>query len=329
MEAIKTNPRVRELAINPLMLTVIALVHRDRVKLPERRAELYAEAVDVLLGKWDEARGVEELSILHDQTFDVTDRRLLLQAVARTMHEAGQKEIAADALQEQLQAAFASRKLEPRAAERAAERFLTASKERTGLLVEAGQGVSRFSHLTFQEYLVAVEVAEREDYVAYTLRHTAEPFWREVILLTAGYLSTRSRAKATQLIASIAKAPNEPELFHNLVLTAECIRDVGAARVEGELLTTLNQPLRTGLEQPIPDRPIGRLAGLWDSLSGTAGRRQTIIRRRMAALTAFFWRQTHACGRFRLYVATCAGARKILGRCRAIRRAARHAAFCH
>ncbi len=40
-----------------LMLTVIAMVHRDRVKLPDRRAELYAEAVDVLLGKWEEAKG--------------------------------------------------------------------------------------------------------------------------------------------------------------------------------------------------------------------------------------------------------------------------------
>ena len=59
LDAIQANERIRELAINPLMLTVIAMVHRDRVKLPDRRAELYAEAVDVLLGKWDEARGVQ------------------------------------------------------------------------------------------------------------------------------------------------------------------------------------------------------------------------------------------------------------------------------
>ncbi|MFN8444387.1 MAG: NACHT domain-containing protein [Caldilineaceae bacterium] len=57
LEAIENNPRIRDLAINPLMLTVIAMVHRDRVKLPDRRAELYAEAVDVLLGKWEEAKG--------------------------------------------------------------------------------------------------------------------------------------------------------------------------------------------------------------------------------------------------------------------------------
>ena len=234
LEAIRTNPRVRELAINPLMLTVIALVHRDRVQLPERRAELYAEAVEVLLGKWDEARGVEESRILDDHVFDITDRRLLLQSIALTMHAAGQKEIATDDLLAQVQAAFANRTPDTRAAERAAQRFLTVVQERTGLLVEAGQGVYRFSHLTFQEYLAAVEVAEREDYIAYTLAHAAEPFWREVILLEAGYISTKNQARTTRLIRAIADAPREPELFHNLVLAAECMRDVGATRVEGD-----------------------------------------------------------------------------------------------
>ena len=75
MEAIQNNDRIRELAINPLMLTVIALVHRDRVKLPDRRAELYAEAVDVLLGKWDEARDVKEIDILEHKPFDTGDKR--------------------------------------------------------------------------------------------------------------------------------------------------------------------------------------------------------------------------------------------------------------
>jgi predicted NACHT family NTPase len=109
LEAIRDNPRVRELAINPLMLTVIALVHRDRVKLPERRAELYAEAVDVLLGKWDEARGVEDTRILDDRPFDVTDRRLLLQSIALAMHAAGQKDLAVDDLCQRLRTAFASK----------------------------------------------------------------------------------------------------------------------------------------------------------------------------------------------------------------------------
>ncbi|MGB8646643.1 MAG: hypothetical protein WCF84_15490, partial [Anaerolineae bacterium] len=92
LHAIASNPRVRDLAVNPLMLTVIALVHRDRVKLPDRRAELYEEAVDVLLGKWDEARGVDQLSVLDDRPFDTSDRRLLLQSLALEMQAAGKKE---------------------------------------------------------------------------------------------------------------------------------------------------------------------------------------------------------------------------------------------
>ncbi|MBN1485616.1 MAG: NACHT domain-containing protein, partial [Chloroflexia bacterium] len=77
MEAIRGSERIRELAINPLMLTVIALVHRDRVKLPDRRAELYDEAVEVLLGKWEEAKGLRETPILDDSSFDAGDKRLL------------------------------------------------------------------------------------------------------------------------------------------------------------------------------------------------------------------------------------------------------------
>ena len=285
MEAITTNPRVRELAINPLMLTVIAMLHRDRVKLPERRAELYAEAVDVLLGKWDEARGVEESHILDDRAFDITDRRLLLQAIALAMHEAGKKDINVDDLQAQVRTVFTSITPDARAAERATERFLNVIKARTGLLVEAGQGVYRFSHLTFQEYLTAVQVAEREDYVAYTRAHAADPFWREVILLAAGYLSTKNQTKTTRLIRAILDAPREPELFHNLVLTAECIRDVGPTRVEGDVTTTLTRHLRAELAKPIPDTPTG-MAGLWGRWTGAAERRQAIVKRRIAAATA-------------------------------------------
>jgi predicted NACHT family NTPase len=73
MAVISTNPRARELAINPLMLRVIALVHRNRIKLPELRAELYAEAVNVFSGKCDKECGVEEMRFFDDRPYDLTD----------------------------------------------------------------------------------------------------------------------------------------------------------------------------------------------------------------------------------------------------------------
>ena len=81
---------------------------------------------------------------------------------------------------------------------------------RAGLLVARGEGVYAFSHLTFQEYLAALAMAARDDYVAYTLTHTADSWWREVILLEAGYLSMRSKERTTRLIQAIADSQREP-----------------------------------------------------------------------------------------------------------------------
>jgi formylglycine-generating enzyme required for sulfatase activity/energy-coupling factor transporter ATP-binding protein EcfA2 len=280
LAAIEASERIRELAINPLMLTVIAMVHRDRVKLPDRRAELYAEAVDVLLGKWEEAKGLQEIPILEGQPFDTGDRRLMLQALALHLHEGQQKEIAAGDLRRWLGEQFQPRLGDWRAAGRAVDRFLRVIEERTGLLAARGEGVYAFSHLTFQEYLAALAVAARDDYVAYTLARAADPWWREVILLQAGYLSLQSKERTTRLIRAIADAQEEPVLYHNLLLAAECLRDVGENRVEGGLEAEMRQKLWREFERPLRQSAI--IKKVWIAL----GRRPTqsdIIRRRAAA----------------------------------------------
>jgi formylglycine-generating enzyme required for sulfatase activity/energy-coupling factor transporter ATP-binding protein EcfA2 len=251
MNAIEANERVRELAINPLMLTVIALVHRDRVKLPDRRAELYAETVDVLLGKWDEARGVGEIAIFEDRPFDAGDKRLVLQELALKMQENGQKDISADSLRRFLIDRFKPMLGDKPGVRRAVDRFLTVVEERTGLLAARGEGVYAFSHLTFQEYLAALQVAARDDYVEFILAHSGEAWWREAILLTAGYLSTISKERTTKLVRAIAESKKEPALYHNLVLAAECIRDVGINRVDAATDELVKRELRKALDTPI------------------------------------------------------------------------------
>ncbi|MCP4686690.1 MAG: SUMF1/EgtB/PvdO family nonheme iron enzyme [Desulfobacterales bacterium] len=250
LDAIRDNERIRELAINPLMLTVIAVVHRDRVKLPDRRAELYAEAVDVLLGKWDEARGVKEMSIFKARPFDTGDKRLALQRVALAMHENQRKEIGAEKLRRLLIDLFEPNLNDVREAEGAARRFMNVIEQRSGLLNARGTGVYAFSHLTFQEYLAALAVAAKDGYVKYTLARVHDRWWREVFLLEAGYLSTQSKERVTRLIRAIANLRDKSEPYYNLVMAAECIRDVGANRVEGGLEREIQRELRKGLEKP-------------------------------------------------------------------------------
>jgi len=287
LDSIEKKDRVRELAINPLMLTVIALIHRDRVKLPDRRAELYAEAVDVLLGKWDEARGVQESLVLNGRPFDISDRRLVLQHIALNMHEQAIKEIDAEPLRRLLAGQLRDALDDPRELDAAVARFLSVIQERTGLLIARAEGTYAFSHLTFQEYLAALAIAGRDDYVDYTLRRTADEWWREVVLLEAGYLSTQSKEKTTRLIRAIADAKAEPVLYHNLVLAAECVRDAGANRIVGDLESELRMRLRHELEdQPRSSAATRRVFGIITIKNTVVESKQALTKRRIAAAEA-------------------------------------------
>ena len=159
----------------------------------------------------------------------------MLQSVALHMHERQVKEIdrrrpaapPGDAVP-------GKRAMTAGEAGQAVDRFLQVIEERTGLLIARGEGVYAFSHLTFQEYLAALAVADRDDYIAYTLARVPDPWWREVILLEAGYLSTQGKERTTRLIQAIADWTQEPQPYHNLVLAADCLRDAGAGPRAGQ-----------------------------------------------------------------------------------------------
>jgi len=277
-------------------LTVIAMLHRDRIKLPDRRAELYHEAVEVLLGKWDEAKAlIPETPILQDAPFDTGDKRLMLQALALHMHERGIKEIDAGALEEFLTVAFARHVPDFGEAQRTAARFLHVIKERTGLLIERGEGLFAFSHLTFQEYLTALVLSERADFIDYSLGKINDVWesWQEVILLEAGALSLRDKEKTTTFIRAIADYKTEKELYQNLMLAARCLRDVGPNRVIGNLQDELQKRLRLQLDQRLPTH---RFAAVQTILS-RGKTPEAITKQRIAAAQALsaigdtrFWR---------------------------------------
>ncbi len=268
LTAIQDNERVRELAVNPLLLTVIALVHRYRAKLPERRAELYEECVEVLLGYWDEARGVRGYA-LPDLALDAGDKRSLLEPVAFWMHERQINEVDKEMLLRQLQTLFLPLSAsDRRLAGKRAEAFVELINARSGLLQERGLGVYSFSHLTFQEYLAARALAGREDFVDYALGKAADGWWREALLLAAGYLSTQGKARVTAYVRALVDRPDEADPYHNLVLAAEALGDVGRARVEGDLWGEVTQRL---LRDMLDERaPVARRVAAGNAL-GQAG----------------------------------------------------------
>lgn len=255
IEAIETNPRVADLAVNPLLLTVIALVHRYRAQLPERRSELYEEAVEVLLGHWDAAKGMEtEFLLAGGRMLDGGDRRTLLEPVAFWLHEHKKRELERDDLRAILLPKFTDMMAgDKEQAAKSLDAFLHLINERSGLLIERGVGVYGFAHLTFQEYLAARVLAERDDALDYSIKVLPDAWWREVILLEAGYLSNQGSRRVSALIRAIldANPKTETEPHHHLLLAAECLFDVGVARVEGDLLGEARMRLKKQADKPL------------------------------------------------------------------------------
>jgi formylglycine-generating enzyme required for sulfatase activity len=286
--AIDTNPRVAELAVNPLLLTVIALVHRYRAQLPERRSELYEEAIEVLLGHWDESKGMDKATEVAGitQKLDGGDRRSLLEPVALWMHEHKRREIERDELRPLLLPTFQNLAGTPALAAKALDDFLRVINERSGLLIERGTGVYGFAHLTFQEYLAARALADRVDALAFTLKVLPDPWWREVILLQAGYLSGQGKRRVSELIAAIMNADpkTEPEPHHHLLLAAECLFDVGSARVEGDLLGQARQRLQKYADAPLKK---GEKAALLAKLAAM----NALARIESGKITSQLWKQ--------------------------------------
>lgn len=84
LQAIANNPGVRCLAANPLLLTILAMMKRQGVALPERRVELYEQYINTLLKHWNLARGLDRAP---SRDLDIIETMRVLAPLALWMHE--------------------------------------------------------------------------------------------------------------------------------------------------------------------------------------------------------------------------------------------------
>ncbi|MEI7848497.1 MAG: SUMF1/EgtB/PvdO family nonheme iron enzyme, partial [Chloroflexota bacterium] len=188
--AIQRNAGVRALASNPLLLTILALIKRQGVTLPERRVELYDLSLRTLLSTWNRARNIGGLS----PGRDVDERQTIqvLAPLALWMHQTniGVGLVRRRDLERQLQSLFEKRGDDP---QHASELFMQDVHDFTGVLLERGPDEYGFIHLTFEEYLSAIAIAQKGQLdwkVIYdTLsKKIGDPAWHEISMLTIGYV---------------------------------------------------------------------------------------------------------------------------------------------
>jgi len=238
------------MAGNPLLLTVMALVHTHKGRLPDARAVLYEDTVDLLLSRWDEQKQANKQSrpgltkLLDSAGRAEIDLKRVLWRLAFNAHEQGETGDGqlADIPEASLQKALANlnKDAEGKPDLNWARDLLDIMKLRAGLLIERLPGVFTFPHRTFQEFLAGVYLTSEGDFArnAAALADDA-PRWREVILLAVGFLLHRQGDTSRPLALAGELCPEQPEdqenAWRRAWLAAEVLAELGSRTADSQL----------------------------------------------------------------------------------------------
>ena len=201
----KSHQATKELARNPLLLTLLCMVYDNSQNFPRNRADLYKKGLSIFLEEWAaEKRIGREESI--SQYLDIADERRMLSEIAAKNFDENRFFFSKDELIDQIQKFGEGNANTPQTFN--ASKILETILIDQGIFVERVKGSYSFSHLTFQEYLTAnYIVGNPQSIQGLVNQHLHDPQWREVFLLTAGLMhSTDDLLKAME--AEAAKSIN-------------------------------------------------------------------------------------------------------------------------
>ncbi|HYR08280.1 MAG TPA: SUMF1/EgtB/PvdO family nonheme iron enzyme, partial [Longimicrobium sp.] len=216
-EQIRASPQLRDLAGSPLLLTLMARIHRAEQALPDDRAQLYDRAIDLLLAEWENRKGegwrAEGTRMVARLGVPTARLRAALAGLACDAHTAsaraeGRVEGTASLHRYDLLECLKELAggLDP------AVEFIEYIRVRAGLLVERDDGTYAFPHRTFQEYLAATHLLARGDFAEALVEQLRGDFtwWREVFFLAAATLAAepeRLAALADAVLVEVEDAP--------------------------------------------------------------------------------------------------------------------------
>ena len=210
----------KELARNPLLLTLLCMVYDNSQNFPRNRADLYEKALNIFLEEWAaEKRVRQEESI--SQYLDVAAEKRMLSEIAAKNFNANYLFFTKTELIKQIQE-FGEGNINTPSTFNAPKILETILVDQ-GLFVERVSGSYSFSHLTFQEYLTANYIKEVGSIQRLVTNYLHDYRWREVFLLTAGLMHTADDLLVT-MKTEAAKSLNTNGL-KSLLRWAEHITD--------------------------------------------------------------------------------------------------------
>ena len=242
LQAIQQSPAIQQLAGNPLLLTLMAILNRSQ-ELPRDRAELYSQCARLLLHQWKTELAFEATPELAQAQLDGKDKLVLMKRIAWTL-QAGAGGTAGNLVnlieENQLERTLSEGLegipgLRP---DRAARALIDQLRGRNFMLCFMGSGNYAFVHRTFLEYFCAEAIVDRFE-AEQTLMldalkteifgHWPDETWHEVLRLVASLLVPKF---VKEILDWLLQQPDPNQSCDHIFLAARC---VGEVRNRGEL----------------------------------------------------------------------------------------------
>ena len=258
--AIKDSPAIGELAGNPLLLTMMAILNRKQT-LPRNRADLYEEAAKLLLYNWDIEYKKMQLTL---DDVDLDAKQAMLRRIAYYMQASHQglkaNSIQRDALEEEFVAYLKSRDVpNPR---RVANQLIDQLRQRNFILCHYGNDDFGFVHRTFLEFFCAAEFVKRfskrgtkggglslkELQADVYGKHWRDESWHEVLRLIIGSKNFDEEF-AGEIIDFLIRIQPVDEGVDALLLAADCYAEINNKNKIAATSEQLLQSLKLAFNQ--------------------------------------------------------------------------------
>ena len=255
------SPSIRQLAGNPMLLTIMAIIGRHQ-ELPRDRWKLYDFAASILIERWDVNRHLRDQKLIAAGADFIgeDEKKELLRRLAYRM-QSGEGGLAGNFIHNaQLETEFESYLKDrfgksPAEATRIAREMIRQFRERNFILCFRGANTYGFVHRAFLEFFCAssfvFKFKETQELSIDDLKelvfgvHWEQKEWREVLRLICGMIHERF---VGELVDSLLSIPNQPRYYEydrrppwNIALAVQCLAEL---KNLDQILPTAERTLR-------------------------------------------------------------------------------------